>query len=77
MVIYSGRLWPDWAGDILVGSLKFDLVSRLDGRSLDEVERLAGPETIRVRDLREAPDGALWILSEGNGALYRATPGAD
>ena len=77
MVIYSGRLWPDWAGDILVGSLKFDLVSRLDGRSLDEVERLAGPETIRVRDLREAPDGALWILSEGNGALYRVTPGAD
>lgn len=77
MVVYSGRLWPDWTGDILVGSLKFDLVSRLDGASLDEVERIAGPETIRVRDLREGPDGALWILSEGNGALYRVTPASD
>lgn len=76
MVVYSGRLWPDWKGDFLVGSLKFDLISRLDGDRMTEAERLEGPETIRVRDIREAPDGAIWFISEGNSAIYRMTPGA-
>lgn len=75
MVIYSGRLWPDWRGDFLVGSLKFDLISRLDGRTLREAERIEGPETARVRDIREAPDGSIWFISEDNGAVYRLTPG--
>ncbi len=32
MMIYSGALWPEWRGDMFVGSLKFDYISRLDGR---------------------------------------------
>ena len=75
MMIYSGRLWPDWAGDIFIGSLKFDYISRLKGAPLREVEQLAGPETERVRDIREAPDGSIWFLSVGQGGLYRMTPG--
>lgn len=75
MVIYSGRLWPEWRGDIFVGSLKFDYISRVDGDALREVERIEGPQTIRVRDIREAPDGSLWFLSVGEGAVYRMTPG--
>lgn len=75
MVIYSGWLWPDWKGDVLVGSLKFDLISRLDGDRMTEAERIEGPETVRVRDVREGPDGAIWFISEGNGAIYRITPG--
>ena len=77
MMVYSGALWPEWAGDIFVGSLKFGLVSRLEGGpdGLAEAERMDWPETERLRDIREAPDGAIWILSEGNGALYRLTPG--
>lgn len=74
MVIYSGKLWPDWQGDILVGSLKFGLVSRLSGSPLQEVERIEGAATARVRDLREAPDGSVWMISEGNGAIYRLVP---
>lgn len=74
LVIYSGKLWPDWRGDFLSGSLKFDMISRLSGAPLQEVERIAGEVTSRVRDLREAPDGALWMISEGNGAIYRLTP---
>jgi len=74
MMIYSGRLWPDWRGDIFVGSLKFDYISRLKGRPPDEVEQLAGPQTGRVRDVREAPDGSIWFLSVANGALYRVSP---
>lgn len=75
MTVYSGKLWPDWTGDIFVGSLKFDYISRLDGEPLAEVEQLSSDDTARVRDLREAPDGSLWFLSVGNGALYRMSPG--
>ncbi len=75
MAIYSGRLWPEWRGHFFVGSLKFDLISRLDpAGGFREVERLAFPETGRVRDVREAPDGALWFLSEERGAVYRVRP---
>lgn len=74
MMIYSGRLWPGWRGDIFVGSLKFDYIARLNGQPLREAERLQGPQTARVRDVREAPDGAIWFLSVGQGALYRITP---
>lgn len=77
MMIYSGKLWPKWAGHIFVGSLKFDLISRLAGpaNGLREVERMQWPETARVRDLREAPDGTIWVMSVGNGAIYRLSPG--
>jgi len=74
MMIYSGKLWPEWRGDMFIGSLKFDYVSRLSGDDLDEVEQIKTPETARVRDVREGPDGAIWFLSVGNGALYRMTP---
>lgn len=75
MMIYSGALWPEWRGHVFVGSLKADHVSRLTGTPLQEVERLSSPETLRVRDIREGPDGAIWFLSVGQGALYRITPG--
>ncbi|MGI9395662.1 MAG: PQQ-dependent sugar dehydrogenase, partial [Boseongicola sp.] len=74
LMIYSGRLWPEWRGHIFVGSLKFDYISRLTGRPLREVERISSGETARVRDVREGPDGAIWFLSVGNGTLYRMTP---
>lgn len=76
MMIYSGRLWPEWTGDIFVGSLKFDYISRLSGSKLTEREQLKSPETARVRDVREAPDGSIWFISVGNGTVYRIAPGS-
>lgn len=75
MMIYSGALWPEWRGDMFVGSLNSDLISRVDGGTLREVERIAGDETGRVRDIREAPDGSIWFISIGDGAVYRMVPG--
>ncbi|MCX7888458.1 MAG: PQQ-dependent sugar dehydrogenase [Rhodobacteraceae bacterium] len=76
--IHSGRLWPDWAGDHFIGSLKFDYIARMDpdrpGPGGWAEEALQSPETIRVRDVREAPDGSIWFLSVGNGAVYRIAP---
>nr|WP_309502282.1 PQQ-dependent sugar dehydrogenase [uncultured Roseovarius sp.] len=74
LMIYSGRLWPEWAGHFFVGSLKFGHVARLSGEPLALRERIKGPETARIRDIREAPDGTIWVLSEGQGALYRLSP---
>lgn len=74
LMIYSGRLWPEWRGQIFTGSLKFGHIARLGGTPLALKSRLKGPETARLRDIREAPDGTIWFLSEGRGTLYRMQP---
>ena len=77
MMIYSGKLWPGWQGDIFVGALKLKLISRLDrvGDSITGEERLFKGIYGRVRDVREGPKGAIWFLTdEDEGALYRVTP---
>ncbi|MBF9029712.1 PQQ-dependent sugar dehydrogenase [Rhodobacterales bacterium HKCCE3408] len=72
LAIYDGDMFPEWQGDLLVGALAFDLISRVDPDSgFAEVERIQTPETQRVRDVRVAPDGSVWFLSVGNGTLYR------
>lgn len=74
-MVYSGRLWPDWAGDHFLGSLKFDYLSRLDPETGWSEEVIRSPETGRVRDVREAPDGSIWFLSVDRGAVFRMRPG--
>lgn len=71
MMIYRGDMFPEWRGDLFIGSLKFDYIARLDGTPLREVEQLKSRQTGRVRDIREAPDGSIWFLSVGDGAMYR------
>ena len=78
LVVYSGKLIPIWRGDIFFGSLNSDFLGRLDPDTPAPTgyaeERLAGPETGRVRDVVEAPDGAIWFLSVLNGTAYRMAP---
>lgn len=79
MAIYTGDLWPAWQGQMFVGSLKFDYIARLDGdplgsTPLTEAERLSARETARVRDIRQAPDGSIWFISERRGTVYRVAP---
>ncbi len=78
LVVYSGRLVPEWTGDILFGSLNSDFIGRLDPDLAAETgfqeERIAAAETGRVRDVVEAPDGSIWFLSVYDGAVYRMAP---
>lgn len=76
MMIYSGKLWPEWQGDIFIGSLKFDMISRLerDGDQIVAEERMFVGKFNRIRDIREAPDGAIYFLAVGDGVLYRMVP---
>lgn len=60
-----------WRGQFLTGSLNGDFISRLDPAAGWAEHRIATPETSRVRDVREAPDGSVWFLSVGEGAVFR------
>ena len=78
LVVYSGALIPEWTGDFLFGSLNSDFLGRLDPDVPAETgfaeERLISDDTLRVRDVAEAPDGSIWFLSVGAGAVYRMVP---
>jgi aldose sugar dehydrogenase len=63
-----------WDGDAFFGSLNSDYLGRLDAQGGWAEERISAPETARVRDVVQAPDGSLWFLSVGNGAVYRLAP---
>lgn len=78
LMVYSGKLIPEWRGDIFFGSLNSDFLGRLDPDTPAPTgyaeERLSAPETGRVRDVVEAPDGSIWFLSVVDGAVYRLAP---
>lgn len=73
LMIYQGDMFPEWKGDMFVGSLKFNYISRLDltGADAREVEQIESDDTLRVRDIVEAPDGSILFISVGNAAVYR------
>ncbi|WP_085527581.1 PQQ-dependent sugar dehydrogenase [Maritimibacter sp. HL-12] len=73
LAVYSGALWPEWEGRMIVGSLKFDYIAVLDPETGNE-EALRSRESARVRDVREAPDGSIWFLSVGQGGVFRIIP---
>jgi glucose/arabinose dehydrogenase len=74
MTFYTGDKYPGWRGNLFVGALKFELVSRvtLDGNRYVSEERLLENEIGRIRDIQQALDGYLYVLTdEEKGALYR------
>ena len=74
---YSGSLFPDWRGDLLVGSLRPGALVRLrivNGRVTVE-ERYLDELGERIRDVREGPDGAIYLLTDSSrGRLIRVEP---
>ncbi len=76
MVFHSGRGHPGWKGQLFVGALPAKQLVRLeigdDGRVKRE-ERIAIGS--RVRDVREGPDGALYLVTdEDAGQVLRVVP---
>lgn len=74
---YTGDAFPEWRGDLLVGGLVAEGLVRLvleDGRVTGE-EHLLTERGRRIRDVRQAPDGALYIVTDHeNGELWRVVP---
>jgi glucose/arabinose dehydrogenase len=73
-LFYSGRLWPEWEGQAIIAAMKPAGIVRvaIDGESAREVARI--PSENRIREIVEGPDGALWILEDGDGRLIRIAP---
>ncbi|MBZ5695930.1 MAG: PQQ-dependent sugar dehydrogenase [Acidobacteriia bacterium] len=75
MMFYTGDLFPEWKGNVFVGALygKFLVRLVLDGEHVVAEEHLLVDLGQRVRDVRQGPDGAVYVLTDA-GNLLRLTP---
>ncbi|MCA6074923.1 PQQ-dependent sugar dehydrogenase [Fulvivirga sedimenti] len=74
LIIVESDRYPEWKGHALVGSLKFGYLERvvLDGLKVVSKEKML--EGIgRIREVKEGPDGYIYILVEGKG-IFRIIP---
>ena len=77
MAFYTGDLFPAWRGNLFVGALAAKLLLRLDlqGDKVVKEERLLQGLGERIRDVRQGPDGALWLLTDhADGRILRVVP---
>jgi glucose/arabinose dehydrogenase len=77
MAFYTGDLIPGWKSSLVNGALKFELLSRLtlDGDKAVKEERLLQALHERIRDVRQGPDGALYLLTDNAaGRILRIAP---
>src|SRR5579863_471355 len=74
MLFYTGDKFPDWKGNVFVGGLDARALVRLvlNGDHVVAEERLLLDRKMRVRDIRQAPDGSIYLLADT--ALLRLTP---
>ena len=75
LVVYSGRAFAAWKGNLFLGAMAGTHLNRLvirDGRVVLE-ERLLYPAIGRVRLVEEGPDGAIYVGSDGGG-ISRLAP---
>jgi aldose sugar dehydrogenase len=79
LIVYSGKLWPEWRGDLFIGAMNEPGLVRVDTEGTNAKKGdfwdMAGA---RVREVEEGPDGAIYVLEDGNrgsqGRLLRLTP---
>jgi aldose sugar dehydrogenase len=75
--VTSERYGKAWQGSLLLGSLKFRYLARLelDGARVVKEDRLLPELRQRVRDVRQGPDGLIYLLTDDrNGQLLRLVP---
>ena len=66
----ASDIYPDWKGDLFVGSLKFEYLERLEIQNNQVVKREKVLDSIgRVRNVEQGPDGYLYVGVEGKGIL--------
>jgi glucose/arabinose dehydrogenase len=73
MAFYTGTAIPQWQGSLFVGALRGSLLARLelDGDKVLREERLLTEIDHRIRDVRQGPDGKLYLLDETAGRILR------
>jgi glucose/arabinose dehydrogenase len=73
MAFYTGGAIPQWRGSLFVGALRGSMLVRLelDGDRVLREERLLAEIGHRIRDVRQGPDGKLYLLDETDGRILR------
>ncbi len=74
MAFYTGDMFPQWKGNLFVGALAGRALHRLvlEGETIVAEEVLLKERDARIRDVRQGPDGALWVLTDdGDGEILR------
>ena len=77
MTFYSGNLFASWRRSLFIGALAGQVLVRLelDGDKPVKEERLLQELRERIRDVREGPDGALWLETDSSsGRILRLAP---
>ena len=79
MTFYTAKLFPKWTGSLFTGALVGKMLVRLqlNGNTVAGEERLLQNLNERIRDVRQGPDGALWLLTDNSaGRILRVSPAA-
>ena len=77
MAFYTGDKFPAWRGSVLVGALAGKLVARLEtsGNKVTGEERMLQNLGERIRDVRQGPDGFVYLLTDSaQGRILRMKP---
>src|SRR5262249_61914658 len=74
MMFYTGTMFPEWKGHLFVGAMPSQYLSHMvvNGDRIVSEEKLLTDLKQRIRDVRQAPDGSIYVLA-GN-SLLRLTP---
>jgi glucose/arabinose dehydrogenase len=74
MAFLTSERYPGWKGSLFVGALRAEVLVRLtlDGRKVTGEERLLTDLKERIRDVRQGPDGWLYLVTDSaNGRILR------
>ncbi|MFL6681656.1 MAG: PQQ-dependent sugar dehydrogenase [Burkholderiaceae bacterium] len=75
LMFYSGAMFPQWKGSAFAGGLVSHALHRIDVHGASATPAEHWPVGFRVRDVAQAPDGALWLIEDArDGGLYRLVP---
>ncbi|WCM26929.1 PQQ-dependent sugar dehydrogenase [Sphingomonas sp. QA11] len=75
LIIYSGRLFPAWQGSAFIAALSGQALIRVTLNGDNAAKADQWNMGMRIRDVAQAPDGAIWLLQDGPGGhLMRLTP---
>ena len=77
MLFYTGKAFPEWEGDLLVGGLREKSLVRLEleGEKIVAEERMLKDLGHRIRDVAEGLQGEILLITdEDNGHILKITP---
>ena len=77
LCFYTGQRFPGWRGSVFTGALSNEALFRieLDGERYRSEERLLVDRLPYIRDVRQGPDGLLYVVTHANdGGLFRVEP---